>query len=61
MERQEAGEDEELVETTAHTESGIQAQQTGSWAWQEADGLCCGPAAPPSLCSHRQQSLRGLV
>ena len=61
MEGQEAGEGGELVEAMLHTESGIQAPQTDSWARREAGGLCCDPAAPPALCSHHQRSLRGPV
>jgi hypothetical protein len=52
---------------STHTaESGIWAQQTDSWARQEAYGLCCPPAlvfpcagqhTPGSWCDHRQESL----
>ena len=59
MEGQEAAKGRELVEATLHTESGIRTLQTDSWAWREAGGLCCDPAAPPALCSHHQRSLRG--
>lgn len=63
MEGQDAGEGGELAEATLHTESGIRAPQTDSWAWREADadGLRCDPAALPTLCSHHQRSLRGPV